>query len=252
MFKYLAIRFFSLRFFSLRFFSLRFFSLSFFALTFIALFISSYAHADNHLTYPFADSEFEALYLRPQSEKPAPAVIYVHGAIVERGYLEVAKQGYDVRDFLHAINDLGYAAMVPLRGSVTDTEAVKGIQGALHFLQEQNEVDRDNIAIIGFSKGGRLALEALKEGSYKAAVIMSPGISGVPENLPPSLPLFLTAGRNDPAGIRAAVQAFCAEDSLARDKSKCEVNYPGDHQWFWQVRAEHWQDVEQFLARHLD
>jgi len=211
------------------------------------------AHAEDaySVKYSHENQAFEALYKHPEPGSLSPAVIYIHGAIVERGYKEIARQGYDVRDFLHALTDSGYAAIVPLRGTATDAEALLGIQGALDFLKDQSDIETDKIAIMGFSKGGRLALESLDKNYYQAAVIMSPGISGFSENLSDLPPLLLTAGQRDPASIVKAVESFCDNIAEFKNPVECRTDYPGNHQWFWKVRPDHWQDVETFLGRHL-
>jgi dienelactone hydrolase len=184
----------------------------------------------------------------PKSESSLPAVIYVHGAIVEHGYLEAARKGYDISGFVRALSQAGFASIAPLRTTSSEEDAVMSIKAALDFLSQHPRVDDKRISLLGFSKGARHVQDFLrsqvKEEHLSSVVLMSPAVSEV--NLSKFMgPAFVSAGLEDPEGIRKAVERLCQQQLPAVE---CRL-YPGDHQWFWQVRPEYWNDVIQFLTK---
>lgn len=200
--------------------------------------------------------KLQALFALPANERKQAAAIYLHGYIVEKiGYEKAAEAGYDVKAFVEAMARDGFAAIAPLRG-IDEPFAEEELAATLDFLSNNAEVQTDRIALIGFSKGGRIAAAAAARSSaIKALVLMSPALGQALDRLEIeklNIPVFLSLGIDDPAGIKE----MCTDKLLPLlKKSGVELefrsNYPGNHKWFWKPRKEYWPDITAFLYRHL-
>ncbi|MGA1870910.1 MAG: hypothetical protein ACMUJM_20430 [bacterium] len=57
-----------------------------------------------------------AIYSAPESKGKLPAIIYNHRTFVRKlGYSEAASRGYNVNDFVKALNKEGFVAIAPIR-----------------------------------------------------------------------------------------------------------------------------------------
>ncbi len=135
---------------------------------------------------------------RPAGAGKHPGVIYHHGSLVRRmGAAEAAnRHGYDVRDFVNALNADGYVAIAPVRdlvkggrssgGKVTQNLAEDFIGGveqgrratlaALRYLQNEPTVDGERLGLMGFSEGGLITAWMASDPRLRAVVIMSPAL----------------------------------------------------------------------------
>ncbi|MFC1829606.1 dienelactone hydrolase family protein [Thermodesulfobacteriota bacterium] len=118
----------------------------------------------------------KAFYGSIDSNGKHPAIIYNHGTVVRKlGYSETAKRGYDVKDFVNALNEEGFIVIAPIRktGRLTlrrgqkpnvmnlsssewnnaVSEGIEAVDAALYFLNNQPSVDSKKIGIVGFSEG---------------------------------------------------------------------------------------------------
>ena len=65
-------------------------------------------------------------------------------------------------------------------------------------------------------------------------------------------PVLLTLGRSDTRKIidNCTERLIPRMNQLNKDIEH-KIDYPGNHQWFWKVRAEYWKDIIGFLNKHL-
>ena len=120
---------------------------------------------------PTPGTLFRSLYL-PQGAGPFPAVVLLHTC---------AGVGSNVVQWAHTLRAAGYAALVvdsfAPRGAqsvcgnwaVTVDEVAMDAFAALRHLRERPEIDRDRIAVIGFSYGGMAALRVASARYRRAA-----------------------------------------------------------------------------------
>lgn len=130
--------------------------------------------------YTDADGELLMGYLaRPAEDGPRPAVIVIQ---------EWWGLNEHIKDVTRRVAGEGFVALAPdlYHGAVTSepdearklvmeldmTEAVREIQRAIDFLQEQDDVAGPEVAIVGFCMGGGLVLQtALAEEDLAAGVV---------------------------------------------------------------------------------
>lgn len=206
---------------------------------------------------PQTGQTFQALFAHPRpGERSLPAVIYLHGKIVEAVGVEKAKLlGYDLGSFVTALSEAGYAAIAPIRPANTSFPALS--RATLDYLRQRTDIYGNLIALIGFSKGGAYALESsYRIPSLKAVVAMSPAMSDPPftdeEIGRIRVPLLIILGKKELKGdLGRKVQS--AVDLLNAFGKRVEYlnDYDGDHQWFWKVRTEYWKDVLAFIDKHM-
>jgi len=202
-----------------------------------------------------------ALYLHPKKDKVLPAIVFNHGGVIEKmGYAKASRMGYDLEGYVRVVGDSGYACIAPIRNDVSLFSGVEAVKGAIRFLESQTNIDRNNIAIIGYSKGGIIACQSVIDGiNAKAVVLMSPAgidmdinsLKGKLQSI--KIPVFLTLGdkREDPNSINFCYKILIPELEGSNKSFEYIKDYPGDHKWFWVVRPRHWKDVVRFLDKYL-
>lgn len=127
---------------------------------------------------PYGRTGLPGYFLRPSGpERPRPTVIlnngndaqnvdlYVFGgaAALERGYNALIFEGP------------GQGSMFFLRGIPFRPDWEKVVTPIVDFLHRRSDVDRDRIAIIGWSQGGELVARAAAFERRLAAVVLDPG-----------------------------------------------------------------------------
>lgn len=200
-----------------------------------------------------------ALFCHPSPGTKLPAVIYNHGKIIENvGYQRGLQKGYDVGEFIRALADSGYVAIAPIRPANTDFFFAPINRGVMSYLKQRVDVDFNRVGIIGFSKGGYMALEAAsKMAELKAVVAMSPARPQAPlgkdELAKIQASILVTLGKkelNDEIGQTTLHSVVETLRMLGKNvEFKCDYN--GDHQWFYRVRSEYWPDIIVFLNKYL-
>ncbi len=212
-----------------------------------------------------ATGEVRALIALPRGPGPHPAVIYNHGAIVRRaGYKEAAAEGYDTAGYVQALADSGYIGLAPIRENLASANRLAAITGgveivraALDYLRRRDDVDASRVGAIGFSEGGHVTLRsAVKVAGFKAVVLMSPaafgGSTGEPFLKRLTMPVMLTLGADDLPFVRKMAAEKMIPTMRRLGKTfVAKTDYPGDHRWFWKVRAKHFADVTAFLDKYL-
>lgn len=218
----------------------------------------------------------KALFGVPDGITKAPAVIYNHGTFVRRmGYDAARSNGYDVADYVKALNDAGYVALAPVRDEGVmanangrdvmreDTPSIQAgieqgiasLKAAVSFLR-RHETSTGKVGCVGFSEGGLVTLWSLLRGlETDAAVLMSPATykNARRLNMRNALssqgyediktPVMVTLGEDDNKPIPRMKKAGVSVET--------KPDYMGDHGWFWKVRKEHFSDVRSFLDQHL-
>ncbi len=201
-----------------------------------------------------------AIFCHPLPGTKLPAVIYNHGKIIEKvGYKGGLSKGYDVAEFVKALADNQYVAIAPIRPAGTDFFFAPINRGVISYLKQRADVDFNHIGIIGFSKGGYMALEAAtKMPELKAVVAMSPARPQAPlgkdELSKIQAPIFVTLGKEElsdeigQATLRYVVNILRQLQKNVEFKS----GYNGGHKWFYRVRPEYWPDIIGFLNKYLN
>jgi predicted esterase len=216
-----------------------------------------------------------------------PAVIFNHGTGVRHlGHAgALNNDNMDVTKYVEALNARGFTAIAPIRKHLSDTayrergetvgssedwtavieEGLRVSAAARTFLIKRAGADPSRIAIMGFSEGGNVTLwSAIRQRGYRAVVLMSPAtIRATPvyglrqaarkSNLSSiDAPVYLAVGRDDHRSIRRVVERRLIPNLQKLDKNLVyRTDYPGEHEWFYQVRDELMNDVIPFLEKHL-
>jgi len=230
----------------------------------------------------------KALLGVPENIGKAPGVVYSHGSAVRRlGYEGAKKQGYDIADYVAALNKAGYVALAPVRhegvlpnplnpprGAVGNEstqsmqagikQGIASLQSAVSFLKAHSTTN-GKVGAIGFSEGGLVTTWAAIKGlDADAIVLMSPATikkakrlnmknASESKNLGDiKAPILITMGKNDNDAILKGIKGrlIPALQSAGVSLEK-KLQYPANHSWFWKVRKKHFSDVLLFLDQHL-
>jgi dienelactone hydrolase len=198
---------------------------------------------------------------RPSGSGPFPAVMYNHGGV---GNII----GGAPKETCESLAAAGFVGFAPIRRQ-TDSMAghTDDVQAGLDYLLGLDYVDRNRVAMIGFSRGGALTFMAAARGvPIKAAVIMAsaspPPKSGFTLADAPNIrvPVLLLVAKNDIGSKKTmgqntveTMQRMSAALTEAGNIPKLIVYppYRGDgHEMFFEIGA-YWTDVVQFLKKHL-
>lgn len=231
----------------------------------------------------------KALLGVPDGVSKAAGVVYSHGTAVRRlGYQGAKKQGYDIADYVEALNAAGYVALAPVRdsgvlanplnprkGAVADETTpsmIKGLEQGIASLNaavaylKAHPTATGKVAALGFSEGGLVTTWTAMRGlEADALVLMSPATIRNAKRLnmktaseDPALaaikaPLLITLGKRDNAAILKGINGRLIPALKAAGATlTVKADYPGDHSWFWRVRRAHFDDVLDFIAPHLE
>lgn len=227
----------------------------------------------------------KALLGTPEGVSKGPGVVYSHGTFVRRmGYDAAKAEGYDVGDYVEALNKAGYIALAPIRheGVMFDPDprevrdestssiqagieqGIAALNAAVAYLKDHAK-STGKIAVVGFSEGGLVTIWSLLSGlDVEAAVLMSPATFKMARrlNMKNALqsdsygniraPILVTLGEGDNTPIlRVVKKRLIPTMKKAGVAVETRPDYPGDHSWFWSVRPEHFKDVRAFLDKKL-
>ena len=196
----------------------------------------------------------------PEGRGPFPAVLFLHGG---RGGVV----GGDPKESVAALARAGYVALAPMRlqQNRLGTEITQ-TRSALEYLRKLDRVDPQRVAVVGFSRGGLLALiAAVKSTELQAAILMAPasGRGALDRALrratPQMPPVLILVAENDTRQADHVALARQAMQKLRGKGVEAEwILYPpfgppttDGHQLFFRVRDDYWSDVRTFLTRHL-
>ncbi len=234
---------------------------AFFALTLAGVGGNAVGGDFREVIYTTTSEILKGFLCAPSGSGPFPAVVYNHGGLG-------SVIGGAPTETCVALAAAGFVGFAPIR---RQTRSMVGhpddVQAGLDYLLGLGYVDRNRVAMVGFSRGGALTFMAAARGApIRAAVIMasamSPRRSGftLGDAVKIRVPVLLlvagndtgsrkTMGRNTVEGMRR-VFAVLTE---AGNTSKLIVYppYRGDgHEMFFEIGA-YWKDVVEFLKEHL-
>lgn len=193
---------------------------------------------------------------KPKGEGPFPVVLYHHG-----GFGDFI--GGAPRETCAALAGAGFIGFAPIRRKDLSMEGnLDDVLAAVEFAKHLPEADPQRIGMIGFSRGGLLALMAAGQGTgFKAIVLMAPapGRGHLEAFLPSartiSAPVLLMVAENDKGQADHVAIARRIKEALeAAGREVKFLLYPpygnDGHRMFFEVGA-YWKDVEDFLKKNL-
>jgi len=191
----------------------------------------------------------------PENATDLPGVLYNHGGLGDA-------IGGDLEGTCRALAEAGYVGYAKKR---RETESMEGhlddVYTGLDALQSHPSVNADRIAIIGFSRGGLLTLQAAIERptSFEGIVVMAPapGADGQFSSVLDTIdtvqaPFLVLVSENDTVHAEHVDLAESLVEALESAGSSVEyILYPpyGDdgHELFFKV-DDYWPDVTAFLS----
>ncbi len=191
-----------------------------------------------------------ATYFRPQAAKrPAPAVIMLHGS---GGVLSAREMTYGRQFAAMGIGALVIDAFAARRDraasfierllNITEAMVMADAYAGLAWLAARPEIDRQRVALIGFSYGGLASVYAAHEQVARAfappglrfaghAAFYAPCIAQFEDRQTTGRPVLILMGAEDEL-VRPARCEAAAEDLRAGGSSAQVIVYPGAyHQW---------------------
>lgn len=199
-------------------------------------------------TWSSAPAPLQAQLFLPNGSGPHPAVVMVHGcggAYAKDGSLNarhrmwgefLASQGY-VALMLDSFTARGIRELCTIRHSartLKEADRVGDAYAALVYLRQRGDVDAARIALLGWSHGGGVVLDAIghppetTQSGFRAAVSFYPGCSARNQHADrfhPSAPLLVLMGEADDWTPVAPCQALAATVA-ARGEPMAIVTYP--------------------------
>lgn len=197
----------------------------------------------------------------PSGAGPFPAVLYNHGGL---GNII----GGAPKETCEALATAGFVGFAPIR---RQTRSLGGhphdVKAGLNYLLALDYVDRNRVAMMGFSRGGALTfMVAARAAPIKAAVIMAsanpPPKSGftLEDAVNIRVPVLLLVAKNDTGSRKSmgqntvkTVRRMSAALTEAGNTPKMIVYPPygsDGHEMFFEIGA-YWTDVVEFLKKHL-
>lgn len=189
----------------------------------------------------------------PAGSGPFPGVLYNHGGLGDA-------VGGDLEGTCRALAEAGYVGYSKLRRQTVSLEGhIDDVLAGVDYLQGLDTVDKNNISIIGFSRGGLLTLEAATlQSDFRKIVLMAPApgngkIDEVLEDIANvSAPVLILVAENDV--VQADHVGIAEEVKLALEvagKNVQKIVYPpfgeDGHELFFEVRG-YWEDIVTFLG----
>jgi len=222
---------------------------------------SAFGQDLREVVYTTTPETLKGYLCRPAGTGPFPAVAFNHGGV---GNI----MGGAPKETCQALAAAGFVGFAPNR---RQTQSLAGhpedVQAGLAFLLALDDVDRNRVAMVGFSRGGALTFIAAARGApIKAAVIMAsampPAQSGFTLDDAPKIrvPVFLLVAANDTGSKKTlgqntmeTMRRMSAALTAAGNTPKLTI-YPGygsdGHEMFFEIGA-YWKDVVEFLKERL-
>lgn len=210
------------------------------------------------VTYSKGGRPLKGTLCTPAGKGPFAAVIYNHGGVG-------SEVGGAPRETCEALAAEGLVGFSPIR---RQTESLEGhladIFAATDYVKGLPLVNKDKIAMIGFSRGAVLTLLAIaKRKDLKAGIVMAPAVGvldEVFEQVPQiSAPVLVLVAANDierrGGRIRNHVSASREVVSALKKEGKNStlIVYPpykeNGHRLFFEI-GPYWKDIIDFLETH--
>jgi len=197
------------------------------------------------------------LFLPPEADGPAPAVILLHGAggVSYARELTYARQ-FAARGWAALVVDAFGSRVEPGTGfterllEVTEAMFLADAYAGLRFLQEHPQVDGDRVALIGFSYGGMAATYALhaqvrtiyagEDERFRAHVAYyAPCIARFERVETTGAPFLMLYGTGD--AIIDPAQCAAVADDLEEGGSRVRVEVYEGAAHRWDAGSRNWQ-----------
>lgn len=202
-----------------------------------------------------------ALLCEPMGRGPFPAVVYNHGLVVDQlGFEGAQRHGYNLTGICEALAADGYLALAPIRSSGRGNIPghAQEVARAVDEVKADPRVDRERVALMGFSRGGLLTLlVGLERRDLKALLILAPApgrgrfaaaVKRITELDAPVL-LLVEAG-DDPEILEGADLLERALKAHGNEHRSIRYRAGGGHRLFWGV-GYYWPDIALFLREKL-
>lgn len=210
----------------------------------------------SEVVFPSGELRLKGHLCKPDGAGPFPAVVYHHG-----GFGEVI--GGAPEETCRALAKVGFVGFSPIRRKEISLDGnLQDALAAMDHVKELSFVDQNRLGILGFSRGGLLALiAATRRSDLKAVVLMAPapgrGHLGrvLSEVGKVSTPVIIMVSENDTVQADHVGLAYQVKGALeSAGKPVQFILYPtyqrDGHRMFFEVGA-YWKDVESFLQEHL-
>jgi len=195
---------------------------------------------------------------KPKGQGPFPAVVYNHGRTGE----VIGGAPEETCDFLARSNFVGFS---PVRRKDNDLEKnLDDVKVAVDYVKGLAYVDKDNVGIMGFSRGGLLTFITASDSEFAAHIIMASALPGK-VNLNKlakkfSGPTLILVSKNDTPKNNDEKKnhvAIAKQMKSALETAEKEVEltiYPpykeNGHLMFFEI-GDYWEDVIEFLNKNL-
>lgn len=221
--------------------------------------IQSVEKFTKQVTYPSGTLSLTGYLCKPAGSGPFAGVIYNRGG--KEGQIGGAPE-----ETCQALAKTGFVGFSPIRREELSIDGnLQDVLAATQYIRDLDYIDKNRLAMIGFSRGGLLAMMAANQlSNVKVLIVMAPAPpqDGDLDRLIANIiqPVFILVAENDTPsklnGYQNLVQLTKQIDQAlqAAGQSSKLIIYPPyqptGHLMFFQI-GDYWADVEQFLKQHL-
>jgi len=134
------------------------------------------------VTYETGGDQPEAFVCSPEGTGPFPAIVYAHGRLADLyGDANPGTLGSDLSGICQTFSAQGYVLVAPIRqsrdGDLSGHQ--KEVDDAIEYVRSRGDIDPARISLIGYSRGGFLALRVgIERQDLEMLAIMSPASEG--------------------------------------------------------------------------